>query len=291
VFRYRDYREFLAAYYAVKKASGLSYRSFAKAAGVGAPNYLKLVIEGKRNLSDDMSERFAKACRLNSESTAYFKLLVAFNQARTDERRNELHARLSEFPRFRAAQRLDLAQKEYHSTWYHPAIREMVACPGFVERPTDIARQLWPAITEKQALRALESLLKLGMLERDGTGRLRQSTRAVTTGEQASGLYIRNYHAEMMQRATAAMETVPSQHRFITSLTLSASDATLAEIQRRVDELREDLVALCDADPNPNRVVQLNLQLFPLSHVIEAPNPAEERPTECLGAPPRKPKS
>ncbi len=291
MFRYRDYREFLAAYYAVKKASGLSYRSFAKAAGVGAPNYLKLVIEGKRNLSDDMSERFAKACRLNSESTAYFKLLVAFNQARTDERRNELHARLSEFPRFRAAQRLDLAQKEYHSTWYHPAIREMVACPGFVERPTDIARQLWPAITEKQALRALESLLKLGMLERDGTGRLRQSTRAVTTGEQASGLYIRNYHAEMMQRATAAMETVPSQHRFITSLTLSASDATLAEIQRRVDELREDLVALCDADPNPNRVVQLNLQLFPLSHVIEAPNPAEERPTECLGAPPRKPKS
>jgi uncharacterized protein (TIGR02147 family) len=51
VFRYRDYREFLGAFYAQKKQSGLSYRGFARAAGLGAPNYLKLVIEGKRNLS------------------------------------------------------------------------------------------------------------------------------------------------------------------------------------------------------------------------------------------------
>jgi uncharacterized protein (TIGR02147 family) len=294
VFRYRNYREFLAAFYALKKGSGLSYRGFAKAAGVGAPNYLKLVVEGKRNLSESMAERFAKACRLNPEATGYFKLLVQFNQAKTDAVRNDLHTRLSEFPRFRAAQSLDLAQKEYHSTWYHPAIRELVACADFVEETAVLAAALRPAISEKQVSRALEALLKLGMLERDSTGRLRQAARAVTTGEQASGLYIRNYHAEMMQRATEAMQSVPAKERFISSLTLSTSQATLDEIQRRVDQLREELIALSDADPAPDRVVQLNVQLFPLSHAFEAKpvsasNGAHRATAESNSDAPRKP--
>ena len=92
VFRYRDHREFLAVFYAQGKAAGLSYRGFARAAGLGAPNYLKLVIEGKRNLSADMAERFARACRLNDEATEYFKLLVAFNHALDDGERNVLPA-------------------------------------------------------------------------------------------------------------------------------------------------------------------------------------------------------
>jgi hypothetical protein len=82
-----------------------------RAAGLGAPNYLKLVIDGKRNLSSDMAERFARACRLNADGTEYFRTLVAFNQASTDEEKNALHARLSKLARFRSAQRLDLVEK------------------------------------------------------------------------------------------------------------------------------------------------------------------------------------
>ena len=48
VFRFRDYRGFLAAFYAARKAHGFSYQAFANAAGLGARNYLKLVTDGKR---------------------------------------------------------------------------------------------------------------------------------------------------------------------------------------------------------------------------------------------------
>lgn len=264
VFKFRDYREFLAAYYAAKKKSGLSYRGFARDAGLGAPNYLKLVIDGERNLSASMAKRFAKACRLNGESAEYFQTLVAFNQASTDDERNELHDRLTRFARFRSSQRLDLAQKEYHSSWFIPAIRELIACSNFVEDPGWIADALWPKITKTQARSALDVLLELQLVERDERGRLRQSTRAVTTGQQASGLHIRNYHTEMMQRAIGSMHDVPAPQRYISALTMSASEATLAEVKRRVLEFRQELVALCDADPCPTRVVQLNLQLFPL---------------------------
>lgn len=265
VFKYRDYREFLSAFYAHKKPTGLSYRAFARSAGLGAPNYLKLVIDGKRNLSSDMAERFAMACRLNVEATEYFKLLVAFNQASNDEERNALHERMTSFSRFRSTQRLDLAEKEYYSSWYIPAVRELVVCSGFSEDPAWIANTLKPSISEKEAARALEVLLSLGLVERDERGQLVQSSRAVTTGVQASGLYVRNYHAEAMQRAVQAMQTVPSEERYISALTLSASASTLADVRRRVIEFRQELVALCDADPAPTQVFQLNLQMFPLS--------------------------
>jgi uncharacterized protein (TIGR02147 family) len=289
VFRYRDYREFLAAFYTQGKASGLSYRGFARLAGLGAPNYLKLVIDGKRNLSAEMAERFARACRLNKESSQYFTLLVAFNQASDDGERNALHEALSRFARFRSSQRLDLAEKEYHSSWFIPAIRELVTCPGFREDAVWLAEQLEPAISEKEAAHALEVLQRLGLLERDEQGKLVQATRAVSTGQQASGLYIRNYHAELMQRAVHAMHHLPAEERYISGLTLSASPATWAEVRRRVIELRQELVALCDADPEPSRVVQLNLQLFPLSRAIAPPGaePSSEAPAEPTSGPPR----
>jgi uncharacterized protein (TIGR02147 family) len=286
VFRYRDYREFLAAFYRQGKAGGLSYRGFARLAGLGAPNYLKLVIDGKRNLSPEMAERFASACRLNEESASYFRLLVAFNQAGDDTERNALHEELSRFARFRSSQRLDLAQKEYHSSWFIPAIRELVTCTGFREDAAWLAQQLEPSISEKEAAHALEVLLRLGLLERDESGKLVQATRAVSTGQQATGLYIRNYHAEAMQRAVHAMHHLPAEERYISALTLSASLATMAEVRRRVIEFRQELVALCDADPEPSRVVQLNLQLFPLSRSIAAPSgdSATESPSETVKA-------
>ena len=278
VFRYRNYREFLGAFYAHEKPGGLSYRGFARAAKLGAPNYLKLVIDGKRNLSPEMAQRFAAACRLNEESSQYFTLLVQFNQADNDGERNDLHEQLSRFSRFRASQRLDLAQKEYHSSWYIPAVRELVACSGFSESTAWIAANLQPPVSEKEAAHALDVLERLSLTERDESGRLVQSSRAVTTGQQTSGLYIRNYHTELMQRAVHAMHDLSADQRYISALTLSTSAATLAEVRRRVIEFRQQLVALCDADPCPSQVIQLNLQLFPLSQPIASPSVARAKP-------------
>lgn len=272
VFKFRDYREFLTAFYAAKKPSGLSYRAFAKAAGGGAPNYLKLVIEGKRNLSASMALRYAKACRLNEDATRYFETLVAFNQAKSDEARNALHERLLGFARFRTSQPLALAQKDYHSSWYIPAIRELVACEGFVEDPKWIASAMVPSISVKQATQALEVLQRLELTERDESGRLRQTCRAVATGEHAPGLHIRNYHTEMIQGGLRALHELPTEERYISALTLSVGPRTLEEVRKRTLAYRQDLVALCDADPKPEQVVQLNLQLFPLSRSGKTPS-------------------
>src|SRR5689334_749136 len=99
VYGYLDYRAFLRDHYAAKKASSraFSYRSFSKRAGVASPNYLKLVIEGKRNLSAKMAERFGHACGLDADASRYFVNLVAFNQAKTSIERAQCYDRLTGF--------------------------------------------------------------------------------------------------------------------------------------------------------------------------------------------------
>src|SRR5262245_35395175 len=93
VYDYLDYRAYLRDVYLEGKKRGLSHRSFSRRAGLKSPNYLKRVIDGDRNLSDDMIARFAKALGLDRESSDYFRDLVHFTHARTTTERNTYYGK------------------------------------------------------------------------------------------------------------------------------------------------------------------------------------------------------
>ena len=60
---YSDYRKYLNDYYRFKKANdrNYTYSIFSARADIRSPNYLKLVVEGKRNLSLLMSKKLMLA--------------------------------------------------------------------------------------------------------------------------------------------------------------------------------------------------------------------------------------
>ena len=267
IFAYRDYRAFLGDYYAHRKAAprGFSYRAFSRRVGLRSPNYMKLVIDGDRNLSPEMAGRFAKACGLGGEEAAYFRALVAFDQAKSSDERNAAYRRLTGFRGYRKAHQLDLAHAAYHSTWYLPAIRELAARPDFVGDPEWIAPRLRPPIAKAEAAKALETLLELGLLVCEEGGAIRQGEPVVSTGPEMHALHIANYHRMMMARAAASIDEVPSAERDISSLTLCVAPDGLAAIKERVQRFRRELLELSTEEENPEVVVQLNFQLFPLT--------------------------
>ncbi|HVY25315.1 MAG TPA: TIGR02147 family protein [Polyangiaceae bacterium] len=267
VYAYLDYRAFLRDYYATKKAAsrGFSYRVFSKRAGVSAPNYLKLVIEGKRSLSPKMAERFAHACGLDPEGTRFFVHLVTFNQAKTTTERAQAYDKLTAFQRYRQAHKLEIAHAAYYTDWFMPAIRELAASRQFRDDPEWIADQLVPRITPLQAQRALETLIELGLLVRSGSGRLEQADTLVSTGPEARGLHIVAFHRAMTQRAMESIDLVPSPERDISSLTLCVGRGVLKTLKERLQRVRRELLELSALETDPEQVVQINFQLFPLS--------------------------
>ncbi len=270
VFDYLDYRAFLRDHYLAKKASrGLSFRGFSKRAGLKSTNYLKLVIDGQRNLTPAMAARFAKAAALDGDAARYFAELVLFNQAKTTLERNQSYANITGFRRFREARPLSLAHAAYHSTWYLPAIRELAARHDFRDDPHWIAATLWPTIAPADAAHALHTLLELGLLKRESDGRLVQAEALVSTGPEIQSIHIANYHRMMMQRATDSMDAVPASERDISSLTLCLDPDGLRRVKERIQRFRRELLELSMIAEKPHQVVQVNFQLFPLSRGVK----------------------
>lgn len=120
VFSFQDYREFLKAYYEFEKErSKLSFALFAKKAGLNSPNYLKLVIEGARNLTQKNIFLFAKAMNLNDPETAFFETLVQLNQSQSNEEKTFYRRRFSELS-LAKDKRKKLDPNFVTQSWQHP---------------------------------------------------------------------------------------------------------------------------------------------------------------------------
>ena len=269
VFEFLDYRAFLRAHYAAEKARrpAFSHRFFARLAGLKSPNFLKLVMDGERNLGPETVPKFSHAIGLTGEAAAFFADLVTFTQAESVADKNRAFERISASRRFRSARRIEGDLFKYLSQWYYPAIRELAAREDFQESPKWIAAQLRPKIAVADAASALALLLSLGLLVRDEkTGKIVRGEPTITTEHQTvRSLAVINFHRQMLERASASIETIPSSERDLAALTVCVTAATAALVKERIHKFREEMTQLCDADANGVIVHQLNIQWFPLS--------------------------
>jgi uncharacterized protein (TIGR02147 family) len=267
IFEFDDFRAYLRDYYAYRKqhGRGFSLRTFSRQAALTSSNYLKLVMDGDRNLSGAMAERFAKACGLRGHAADFFCELVANGQAETAAERERAYRRLSSFRRFRDVYPLDRAHEAYHSQWFIPAVRELAARPDFRADAKWIGRKLLPPISTRQAAQALEVLRELKLLVEDEQGALRQAHPLLETTDRPLGHHVVKFHRTMMERAAEALDRVPREQREIASLTLCLSGAQLGALKQHLERMRRELLQEYVSGPDATRVVQLNFQMFPLS--------------------------
>lgn len=267
IYEYTDYRSYLRDYYVAEKARrpAFSYRYFARRAGHTSPNFLKLVIEGKRNLGPASITAFARALELDAEEASFFAELVAYGQAKTDADKNKHLTRITAARNYRKAGRIEGQLFEYLSHWYLPAIRELVARTDFVEDPKWIARELVPAITAKKAADGLKVLLNLGLVRRMPDGRLERGDPSWTTGPEPSSKIVEAFHNQMLTLATEGLQKFSADERSVSSLVVCVKAKTVTELKRRLTSFQQELLALCDADEEPEVVYQVGMQLFPLS--------------------------
>ncbi|MBT8495175.1 MAG: TIGR02147 family protein [Rhodothermales bacterium] len=272
IFEYLDYREYLRDAYAALKASrrGFSYRAFAQKAGVGSPNFLKRIIDGDRNLTPTSLEKVAKALELSTRETEFFRDLVSFTQASSSADKNASFRKLGKHRKHRRVRKLERDMFDYLSRWYYPAIRELVTCEGFQDDPKWIANHVRPAITVAQARKAVDALLKLGLLVRDDDGRLQQGEALLSTGPEVRSLAIRNFHKQMIGRALDAIEDVPLEEREISGTTVALTEEGFRLFKERIHALRAELLELSATEKGPKRVIQFNFQAFPLADSTDA---------------------
>src|SRR4051812_46283681 len=124
IYSFENHREFLKAYYLGQKktSAGFSYAKFSEKAGLGSPNYLKLIIDGKKNLTIANIHQFARALNLRGDEQNYFEALVLKTQSSTRAETSFYHQRMKSIRQGKPKRALDTHASALLEKWYFPAI-------------------------------------------------------------------------------------------------------------------------------------------------------------------------
>lgn len=267
LFEYENYRLFVKdAYEALKsKDPTVSFRSFARMAGFRSHNFLKMIIEGKSNISVESADKMGKVFKLNAEEALFFRNLVLLNQAKNNDEKQIYAKELLRSKTYRKIHPFNESKYEFFAHWYVSAVRELVALPKFKEDPAWIARHVVPPIKPAEAKKALEDLLNLGLIKRNETGQLVQSDALLSTPPEVSSAYIANWHKEYIKRAFESIDSLPRDQRDISAVTIGFSKKNLKTLKEMLIQFRKEMLSLASQQSEQNEkdiLVQLNIQMF-----------------------------
>lgn len=286
IFSYLDYRKFLHDLYADRKSKAryFSYRYLAQKTGLKSVGFFTWVLQGKRNLSPRLVLKFAEAFKLNKQETGYFELLVSFNQARSHEEKKHYFDKIASQKRS-SAKLVDADQYEFYAKWYYSALREAIGVLPFKDDFARLGKSLVPPISASEAKRSVDLLEKLGLVEKDAEGRYHRMDSTLTTGESWKSVAIAHFQLQALDLARQAVDRFTKAERDMSTLTLSCSAETFAQIREKLKGWRQELAELVKNDPRPEAVYQLNFQAFPLSRNLLAGPGRETVAREGAGRP------
>ncbi len=265
IYNFSDYRDFLKDRYRQLKAADpvFSFRHFSKQAGFGSPNYLKLVMDGKRNLSQEAIGKFAKGLRLDNHESEFFRYMVEYNQCEHPSKKKVFEAKLLYLRELFKVKTLIPELYDYYHEWYHAAIREMVKKGPVTNDPNAIGQGLVPAITAEEAKGSVDLLMKLGFVGQTNDGTL-VSKESTSVDESSVALAQKIHYEQMAELAAQSLYTQGPETQDFESIILSLPADKVGELRTKIRELVDALNAANTRNP-ADAVFQLNVQFFALT--------------------------
>ena len=266
VLTYTGYRQYIADYYADKKAkSAFTWQEFARAAGFSSPVYLKYVSEGRFNLSDEAAFRVAVAMHLVDYEQEYFCEMVKFDHAKKDSDKKAAFNKMLAIAEAHKAKILEGEAFRFFGDWKNPVLRELApAMPG--AKPLALAHACRAKVSAAEVTETLNFLVKAGLLQKDEDGNYKQTEKSVTTGPmEVTPLAVRNLHRQMGEFALDTIEGVPQDKRQFSGVTVGVTREAYEEIVQEIAEFRKRVIAIATRDSATDEVYRLNMQFFPLT--------------------------
>jgi hypothetical protein len=100
------------------------------------------------------------------------------------------------------------------------------------------------------------------LVAQDREGRYHVTHSFLEPPEEMKDALIRLQQAWLTQ-SVHLLSTMPASERHVSSALLTVSESTYKTILERVEKMREELLEIVRADQSSERVVQLNIQVFP----------------------------
>lgn len=274
---FTDYRLYLKEFYEYKRAQTrdslrpYNYATFAASADIKSPNYLKLIIDGQRNLSPEMARKFAKALALNREETEEFVALVDFTQAQEPIERNRYLKLLADI---RVRQQLKTGEIKAETwdkipSWVTWVLYALADQNGARFDIGELFETLRGKARPDDIRRSLERLIEAGELSKDPeTGEILKGRELMSGVESIPIALVRKLQAELIYLSLESLHQDQPQDREFGSQTLALTESEFEQLKFELRQFRKRWakdVGVARHSRKGDRVFQMNIQLFPVT--------------------------
>lgn len=273
--KYLNYREYLRDYYLYKKKTqkGLrpySYSVFAAAADIKSPNYLKLIIDGKRNLSDEMAVKFSKALQFNKAETIEFCLLVLYSQENDALKRNQYLRDIADLRVEQQIQSGEIKRENYDGapSWVAWVLYTMCDQEGVTLDADKLKKLFRGKASEDQIRQALKTLVEQKQIVIHGDQFERHPDQHP---KEVVPALVRKLQAELNYLGMESLFEDSAKVREFGTLTLALTEEEFERYRFELRQLRKRIHrenAVQRESAPGERVYQINLQLFPITESV-----------------------
>ncbi len=275
---YTDYRAYLRDFYEFKRKQTktqlrpYSYGTFAAAADIKSPNYLKLIIDGQRNLSRDMALKFARALQLNKEESDEFIALVEFTQAIEPIERNRNLKTLSDIRVRRQLKSGEIDAETWDKvpswiTWVLYALSEQKNVRFEPEALFDMLRG---KARIEEIRKSLDKLYASGeLIKNPETGEVTKGRELMSGSENVPVALVRKLQAELIYLGLESLFQDNPKDREFGTQTLALSEEEFEHLKFELRQFRKRWtkdISVARKTAKGTKVFQLNIQLFPVSN-------------------------
>lgn len=224
-----------------------------------SPALVSLVIQGKRNLTLDRAEEFAKLLNLNTSEKIYFRKWVG---------------QLEDKDFLEAEQPAPGTRKEVGtgllSDWLNVYVKDFFQIPAVRKNPQLVEKQLMAVAPPKRIQKAVQFLIREGYLRKTMDGELVLETRLATAEPNVPSRKIRQFHKGALSLAKLALDLFPANERLANTLIIPLDEERYQELLGLVHEFAEKLKDFAARNPEAgNRLYQLVINLSPVGGKLD----------------------
>lgn len=231
-----SYRSFLEQELAerCRRNPRYSLRAFARDLKI-SPSRLSEVLHKDQGISRSMAHLLSERLGLSDPERRVFCDLVESAHARSPKHRDEAQARLARLRKDREIRQLEGDVFAVIADWYHLALLELFDLRRYEDDPAWIARTLGVSLSETTT--AIERLIRLGLLRRDGT-RLERCSDRNFAPPGVSRDAMRKFHKQVLSKAADALVLQHSDEREFGAWMFAIDKSRLPEAKEMLREFQ-----------------------------------------------------
>lgn len=268
VFNYSDFRIFLGELFEFRNSRDKRFTKSRICREMGLENtrsYFQDILNGKY-LTPIKANLIAKSFELSAEETKFFKVMVNFNQAFDDPQERDFCFEQMLSLKKASGEEIPEESFRYYRKWYNPVIKLILTMIDIADDHRPIQKVLKQDLTLKEIGESIDLLNELNLIEKNGLGFWKCTSKVLRTPEYCQSDIIKNYQVEtLMQAQKSILQNDDTAQRTITKMVSFSGEGyekVMAALERFSNEI--NVIVSEDAEQE-DRIYQMILSLFPYS--------------------------